>query len=229
MKIFKTLLLGVALFSASVAMANDKKTVTVDSFSGIRSTDGFIVNVTMGDVEEVEVEAPSDLIARVMVETVNGTLQLSFRGSNVVLIGKRVVVNVKAKALNNLQAAAGSRMEVSGVVESEKVSIEASSGATIKTSVEAKDLSLRGSSGAELQVGGAVNSVKVRVGSGASVYATEFSAESASVEADSGALVHISAKAFDNVKVSSGARVRYTEDANVKNVSVSSGGSFKKK
>ncbi len=229
MKIFKTLLLGVAMFSASVAMANDKKTVTVDSFSGIQSTDGFIVNVTMGDVEEVEVEAPSDLIARVMVETVNGTLQLSFRGSNVVLIGKRVVVNVKAKALNNLQAAAGARMEVSGVVESEKVSIEASSGATIKTSVEAKDLSLRGSSGAELQVGGAVNSVKVRVGSGASVYATEFSAESSSVEADSGALVHISAKAFDNVKVSSGARVRYTEDANVKNVSVSSGGSFKKK
>ncbi|MCQ2375576.1 MAG: DUF2807 domain-containing protein [Salinivirgaceae bacterium] len=229
MKIFKTLLLGVALFSASVAMANDKKTVTVDSFSGIRSTDGFIVNVTMGDVEEVEVEAPSDLIDRVIVETVKGTLQLSFKGSSVNLIGKRVVVNVKAKALNNLQAAAGSRMEVSGVVASDNVSIDAGSGATIKTVVEAKTLSLRSTSGAELQVEGAANSVNVRAGSGASVHATDFSTELASVEASSGALVHISAKDFENVKVSSGARVRYMEDANVKNVSVSSGGSFKKK
>lgn len=229
MKIFKTLLLGAALLCTAVVMANDKKSFDVDSFNGISSTDGFLVNVTMGDVESVEVEAPSEVMGRVQAITENGILKLSFKGSNVNLIGKRVVVNVTAKELNSLRASAGSRLEVSGQVASDNVSLEASSGAVVKTSVKADNLSMHSSSGGEIQAGGVVNGIEAKASSGAMIYATEMTAESASVEASSGAVIHISAKAFDNVKVTSGARVRYEEEAAVKNVSVSSGGSFRKK
>lgn len=229
MKIFKTLLLGAALLCTAVVMANDKKNFDVDSFNGISSTDGFLVNVTMGDVESVEVEAPSEVMGRVQAITENGILKLSFKGSNVNLIGKRVVVNVTAKELNSLRASAGSRLEVSGQVASDNVSLEASSGAVVKTSVKADNLSMHSSSGGEIQAGGVVNGIEAKASSGAMIYATEMTAESASVEASSGAVIHISAKAFDNVKVTSGARVRYEEEAAVKNVSVSSGGSFRKK
>lgn len=229
MKIFKTLLLGAALLCTAVVMANDKKNFDVDSFNGISSTDGFLVNVTMGDVESVEVEAPSEVMGRVQAITENGILKLSFKGSNVNLIGKRVVVNVTAKELNSLRASAGSRLEVSGQVASDNVSLEASSGAVVKTSVKADNLSMHSSSGGEIQAGGVVNGIEAKASSGAMIYATEMTAESASVEASSGAVIHISAKAFDSVKVTSGARVRYEEEAAVKNVSVSSGGSFRKK
>lgn len=229
MKIFKTLLLGAALLCTAVVMANDKKSFDVDSFNGISSTDGFLVNVTMGDIESVEVEAPSEVMGRVQAITENGILKLSFKGSNVNLIGKRVVVNVTAKELNSLRASAGSRLEVSGQVASDNVSLEASSGAVVKTSVKSDNLSMHSSSGGEIQAGGVVNGIEAKASSGAMIYATEMTAESASVEASSGAVIHISAKAFDNVKVTSGARVRYEEEAAVKNVSVSSGGSFRKK
>jgi hypothetical protein len=108
--------------------------------------------------------------------------------------------------------------------------IDASSGAEVNASgITAGDMALEASSGADLAIVGACRSLSASVSSGARINARELSCESGSVDASSGADAAVTVSGVLNVDASSGASVVASGDPHIGDISLSSGGSLRRR
>ena len=107
--------------------------------------------------------------------------------------------------------------------------LSASSGAElIVNGVNCGDVALDSSSGADLRVSGRCASFTAAASSGADLHAQELRCENGSVDASSGADARVFASGRLNVEASSGGGIVAYGNPGIGDVSLSSGGSFRR-
>jgi len=184
----------------------------IGSFHAIETSAGIQVIITKGSKEELAVSvSDKDLIGKVETVVKDGVLKI-YRDTD-------------WKFWNNFKD-----WHIKVYVSYVKLdALEASSGASIQgTDLRFDQLSVRQSSGALIDLSGSADALHVNGSSGSQFKGYNFKTNTCHADVSSGADAKVNVIKEISAKASSGGSIRYTGDASIRDMHVSSGGSVKK-
>jgi hypothetical protein len=172
MKSLKKFILAAVMvvLSASAFAKNSAEDRHLTGFSAVNVAGSFDVYITQGPSESVKVDAPSDIIGRIVTEVEGGTLKIYTKrdeDSNWSWHNKKVVIYVAIKDVNNITlAGSGDIFFKDGVkATSLKLKLTGSGDITGKVAVKNLDSSIAGSGDITVTGSADISTVSV-VGSG---------------------------------------------------------------
>jgi hypothetical protein len=198
----------------------------VTGFTEISVSEGIEVYLSQGDKEFVEVIAKQDLIDEVLTEKDGNTLRIHMKGNNYRNI--HVVVNVVAIKIESLDAGSGSSLSTDKIINSDKLKLEVSSGASMNVWFKATSASCESSSGASAKLKGETNNFHAEASSGATLNAGQLNAINVKAESSSGASIKVDVSGEFEADASSGGSIEYSGTPKTKDIEKSSGGSVSK-
>lgn len=198
------------------------------NFNGINVGGGFIVEVKIGPVTSVVVEADDNIIKYIETSTSGNTLKIRTEDlhnySDV-----HMKVYITTPSLKKLSASASAEVEVLDVLTgTDRLIFKSSSGADIVAEVDAPEIESDVSSGASITLRGKTKSYSAEGSSGAEIRSWNLLSESTSVNVSSGSSAKVHASVRLDIKASSGATVTYHGAAEPNNT-ISSGASIVRK
>lgn len=204
------------------------ETRTEKSFDGISVGGDFDVEVKIGSVTNVVVEADDNIIKYIKTTTSGNTLKIQTEGLHN-FSDVHMKVYITTPALVKIKASASAKVIVQGALkDSGKLTFGASSGAEIQAAVDAPEVNSDVSSGANINLSGKTKIYTAEASSGAEIRSWDLLSENTMVSVSSGAAAKVHASVTLNAKASSGGSVTYHGAASVIK-SESSGGSVNKK
>lgn len=240
MKKFLTLMLATTF--AIVLYAQDKivydanaEKRTVGSFHAIKVSHGIELLIKQGNEEAIAISAEEKAHRdAVKTEVVNGELRIYVDQSlekwwrQLRAQGKKVKAYVSFKNLDQLDGSSGAKTTIDGTLTAGNISVDLSSGASLKGALKAEKFNINQSSGAVSNVVGSVQSLDVDVSSGAHFYGFDLAADKCTADASSGGKIQLSVNKEIVASASSGGGINYKGEAAVTTVSTSSGGKVRK-
>lgn len=197
------------------------------NFDGITVGGGFEVEVKIGPVTSVVVEADDNVMKYIEISTLGNTLKISTEDlhnySDV-----HLKVFVTTPSLKTIKASTSAQVVVQDVLTgSNKLTFKSSSGANIKSEIDAPEVEADASSGASITLNGKTKTYSTEASSGAEIQSWNLLSENTTVKVSSGASARVYASVSLTATASSGATVSYHGAANV-NKTVSSGATVTK-
>jgi len=187
-------------------VVTENRKITED-FTAIRTSTGLDVNITQENQNAVIVEADENLQNLIVTEVENGVLKI-YSEKNI-LSAKSKKVHVSIKTLNSLKASSGSDVRTVKKIQSEEISIGASSGASVRMTVVANSIATNTSSGATIRVSGSADNHAAKASSGSSIKAYDLISKNVIVNVSSGANIDIHASEKIEARASSGGDIDY--------------------
>jgi len=212
--------------SGSGNIVSEKR--TVENFKGISVGGDFEVEVKIGPVTEVTVEADDNVIEYIETNISGNTLRIRTEDMHN-FSNTHMKVYITVPALSGIKASASADVRVIGLLtSSEKLSFQASSSGSIDAEVDAPEIETDASSGGSVTIRGKTKNHEADASSGADIKTWDLLSEQTNVSVSSGANAKVHASIGLKVTASSGATVTYHGAAAVTN-NVSSGASVQKK
>ena len=201
----------------------ETRTATED-FTVISAAEGMDVFVTQGNDPEIIVEADENIQELIGTEIRDGELKIHAI-ENIGRATRKIYVTVPE--ITGLHASSGADLESRGVLDVNRIRIDASSGADIHVELSADEVNASCSSGADIQLGGTTNRFNATASSGSDIKARNLKAAICEANASSGSDIEVSVSEALNADASSGADIRYDGNPQV-NLHKSSSGSVRK-
>lgn len=204
------------------------ETRTVKNFNGITVGGDFEVEVKIGPVTSVVVEADDNIMEYISTKTNGSTLKINTEDlHNYSDVHMKVLITTPS--LQNIKASASAKIIVEDVLtNSGRLAFKASSAASIQANIDAPEADADASSGASVSISGKTRQYTAEASSGAEIRSADLLSENTTIKASSGASANVHASVSLNASASSGASVTYKGGATV-NRSESSGGSVTKR
>ena len=204
------------------------ETRAVGNFDGIVVGGGFDVEVKIGPVASVVVEADDNIIKYIETTVSGNTLKIRTQDLNN-YSDVHMKVYVTATSLSNLKASASAEVVVTDIITSDnKLTFRASSSASIKAEVNAPEIETDASSSATINLSGKTKTYKAEASSSGDIKSFDLLSENTTANVSSSGSIQVHASVNLNAKASSSGSIAYKGDANV-NKSISSSGSVDKK
>jgi hypothetical protein len=195
------------------------------SFSGLKVSGPFDVEIKQGDKVEVVIKADDNLMDHIETEVRGGILRISTDRHNFSNVHLNVYITVPS--LKSITASSSAEIIVNKLTSVEKIALDASSAGEITASLDAPDVSAESSSGGEITLSGRTKDFHASTSSGSSIEALDLLAENSTVSSSSGATAKVYASVLLDANASSGANIYYRGAGQVKK-SVSSGAGVEK-
>ena len=206
-------------------ISENRKITTI--FTEIKASTGLDIYITQEDQQNVTVEADENLQDLIVTEVENGVLKI-YTEKNI-WSAKSKKVHISIKTLNSLKATSGSAVRSKTIIKSDGISINASSGASIRMTVSANSLATNASSGATIRISGTANNHAAKASSGSSIKAYDLMSKNVIVKVSSGANIDLYASEKIEAKASSGGDIDYKGTPKKIIRKTSSGGSISDK
>ncbi len=201
---------------------------TVGNFSGISVSTSIDVEVKIGPVAAVEVEADDNIIAHIVTNVSGGILKISTEELHNIN-NAHIKVYITTPVLKSINANSSADVKVLDVIKDDgKLSFHASSSADIEAEVEAPAVEAEASSSGSVTLSGKTKNYKAEVSSSGDIKSAGLLSENTDVSANSSGSADVHASVSLNAKASSSGSIDYRGAATVKQ-SVSSSGSVEKK
>ncbi len=198
----------------------------VGSFTGVKVSGGFDVEITRGASQEVTVHADDNLMKYVEVKVVDHELQIQLE--HVSVSDAHLKVEITSPEINNITASAGSSVITKNELSStEPIVVKSSSGSNVKAVFDAPEVRADVSSGGEINLSGHTRNLHASSSSGSSLRASELLSENAYVSTSSGGNAHVYGSVRIEAKASSGGDIFYKGGASVSKEQ-SSGGNIQR-
>jgi hypothetical protein len=199
-------------------VVEETREITED-FTTVSSSEGIEVFVTQGADFDISVEADENIMDLIGTDIKNGKLKIHSI-ENIGRATKKVYVTMPK--VTGLLASSGSHLSTENTIMTDKLEVDASSGAIINANVKATNMEIDASSGANITLEGTANEVYVDASSGANIKAKDLSTLVATADASSGANISINVSDNLTAEASSGGNISYQGNPSVqKNKSVS--------
>jgi hypothetical protein len=192
-------------------VVKDKREVT-DDFTVVSASEGLDVFVTQGSDYAISVEADENIIDLIGTEINDGKLKVHAI-ENIGRATKKVYVTLPE--LTALYASSGADLVSQDVIETDKISLDASSGADISIELSADEVDADTSSGARIKISGEANLFYADASSGSDIKAKDFMVKTCHADASSGADITVNVSQSLTADASSGADISYTGEASV--------------
>lgn len=229
MKIIKSILSLVFLFSIITLHAQSTETREVGNFNSISVQSGIDLYLTQDDNKSVEIKANDDIIDRILTKVEGNTLKIYIDKKN----WKRnnngqMVAYVSVSYLNRLTASGGSDVESQGVWKSEDLKIIASGGSDIEMSVEVDFLEITCSGGSDIDLNGSTQKMDLTSSGGSDFNGRKLIAKDANIRSSGGsdAYVHVIDKLV--ARASGASDIHYSGDPQIRDIDTSSSSDVEK-
>ena len=204
-----------------------KNRKTSNDFTGIKVSTGIDLYISQGNKNKVTVEADENLHDIIITEVENGVLKVYSEKS--IWRAKARKVHVTIKDLSLLKATSGSDVYGKGTINTNEISISATSGADIKITVAATSVETSSTSGADIKIAGTTTNHASSATSGASIGAYQLESKNVIAKATSGADINIYASEKLDAKATSGGDIDFKGNPKSVNKKSNSGGDVSKK
>lgn len=190
-----------------------------ETFTVVSASEGIDVYVTQGTDFDIAVKADENIMDLIGTDIKNGKLKIHAI-ENIGRATKNVYVTLPT--VTGLYASSGSHLTAENSIKSDKLDIDASSGALLEANVEVTGMEIDASSGANITLSGTAQEVYVDGSSGANIKAKDLMTSQCNADASSGANVSIHVSDNLTADASSGGNIVYKGNPSVqKNKSVS--------
>jgi hypothetical protein len=207
-------------------IVTDKR--SVGNFSGISVSEGIEVEVKIGPVTEVTVEADDNIIKHIETRVKGSTLRIEIDDLHN-LSDVHTKVYITTPDLNNIWASSSAEVQVLDVLTGkERVSFHASSSGDIKADIDAPEVEVEASSAGSINLRGKTRNYDAQASSGAEIKTFDLLSENTKVQVSSGASATVHASISLKASASSGGSITYHGAAEATK-SESSGGSISKR
>ncbi|MBK8610210.1 MAG: DUF2807 domain-containing protein [Chitinophagaceae bacterium] len=201
---------------------------SVGNFSAISVGGSIDVEVQIGPVTAVRVEADDNIVRYINTSVSGNTLQIKTE-SNHGFTNVHMKVYVTTPELNKIKASASSDVVVMDIIKSAgKLSFHASSSASIRAEVDAPEIESDASSSATITLSGRTKDHDAQASSSSEINAFELKSENTVARASSSGDIQVHASVNLDARASSSADIEYIGAAKV-NSTTSSSGSVSKK
>jgi len=220
------------LLTNGAEIHRDTETRELDRFTAVEVSGNIKLTLIQSDEHKAEIELIKGDLSKLVTEVRGKTLKLKFKNKEGWNWGgnqNKAAITLYFKDLEYLDASAGASVGGEETIQSDEMSVDASSGASIRIDLECSTLDVDVSSGASLRLAGNTGNQKVDVSSGASYNGVDMISETVKIEASSGASAKVFASKEINADASSGGSIRYKGDPAKTNIDPGrySGGSIK--
>ena len=201
---------------------------TVENFSAISACSAIEVEVNIGPVAAVTVEADDNIIQHVLTSVSGGTLKIKTENLHN-LNNAHIKVFVTTPVIEAITASASADVKVVAVIKgNNKLSFKASSSAGIEAEVDAPEVEAEANSSGTVTLKGCTKNYKAAVSSSGDIKTAALLSENTEVDASSSGSAQVYASITLNAKASSSGSIDYRGAATVQQ-SVNSSGSVDKK
>lgn len=200
-------------------VVEDSRNVS-EEFTVVSASEGLDVYVTQSNEFKIVVEADENIINLIGTDINNGKLTIHAI-ENIGRATKKI--HVSLPNITALSSSSGADLVSMNTIESEKISLDASSGADLKVSLVANEVNADASSGSDIQISGQANMLYADASSGADIKAKDLMTKICNADASSGADISLNVSESLTADASSGADITYTGKASVQKSKSSSG------
>ncbi len=192
-------------------IAEDRREVT-EEFTVVSASEGLDVYVTQAKDFEITVEADENIIDLIGTDIRDGKLKIHAI-ENIGRATKKVYVSLPD--ITGLESSSGADLIGKTVIESDKISLNASSGSDLQVEISADEVDANTSSGADIKVSGEANMLYANASSGSDIKARDFKVQTCHADASSGADISVNVSESLTADASSGADISYSGEATV--------------
>jgi hypothetical protein len=192
-------------------IAEDQREVT-EEFTVVSASEGLDVYVTQAKDFEIIVEADENVIDLIGTDIRAGKLKIHAI-ENIGRATKKVYVSLPD--ITGLESSSGADLVGKTIIESDKISLNASSGSDLRVEISADEVDANTSSGADIRVSGEANMLYANASSGSDIKARDFKVQTCHADASSGADISVNVSESLIADASSGADISYTGEATV--------------
>jgi hypothetical protein len=204
-------------------VVEESRDITQD-FTAITASEGLDVYVTQAADFKIRVEADENVIDLIGTDIQDGKLKIHAI-KNIGRATKKVYVSLPE--VTALEANSGADLIGQGLIEADKVHLNANSGADLKLEIVADHIEADCSSGANIRLGGRANLLYADASSGSDIKAVELEAKVCRANASSGADIRVNVSEELTADASSGADIGYSGDPTVDSRKSASGSVYK--
>ncbi len=183
-----------------------------ENFTIVSASEGIDVFVTQGSEYKISVEADENIIDLIGTDVRDGRLKIHAI-ENIGRATKNVYVTLPE--ISALESSSGADLIAQNVVESERIELDASSGADLQVELVAGEVSADCSSGADIRVSGKADMLYADASSGSDIKASDLVVKRCNADASSGADISVNVSESLVADASSGADIRYSGDPSV--------------
>lgn len=225
----KWMLLVGALICVTSLVGQQRETRKLESFKGIKVSQGIDVYLKKGDKEEARVEIGVDsklTLNDVLTDVSGSSLRVHLASGS----WKRVNVKVYVTyvTLEKISASSAGNVFAEGIVKSKSLSVSASSAGSVEINIDASQVMADASSAGRIELEGKAKSLEVEASSAGDVDAYSLESEKVNAQASSAGSVKVTVSKEIEAHASSAGDVRYRGNPSRTNTGASSGGSVKK-
>lgn len=221
---------SLALFAQKTVNDPNAEKRSVGSFHGIDVGTGIELTLTQGSAEEVAVSASStEFRDRIVTKVENGILRIHYETKTGSINKRNETKGLKAwvsyKTLDRLHASTGAEVEITGVLQSPSLDMEANTGAEITGKVDIGTLKLDQNTGSRVTLSGKTDKLEAEGSTGSKFTGEDMNANNCNVQVSTGAKITIHAEKELQVKASTGGIVKYKGNAGIREIKTNTGGS----
>ena len=200
----------------------------VGNFSGIIASSSIEIEVKIGPVADVQVEADDNIIKHIITSVSDGILRIKTQNLHNIS-NAHIKVYITTPVLENITASASATVKVLDLIkDNNKLSFKASSSADIEAEVDAPEVEAEANSSGSVTLKGRTKNYKAKASSSGDINSAELLSENTEVSASSSGSADVHASVSLLANASSSGSIDYYGTASLKQ-SVSSSGSVEKK
>lgn len=228
----KNIILTSSLFFVFVLFSNaqDRENRTVDRFDAVHVATGISAKIQAGQENSVQISAKGIDLDRIITEVEDGELivKIKSKWNNWSMKKHKVKATITyTGTLESLSASSGAHLLAEDALLSDRMELDASSGAGLEANIISKKVTVDVSSGATVEASGSTDYLNVDISSGSRFNGYDLKAKDVEVDGGSGASARVHASQSISADVSSGSSVKYKGTPSRKDIDKSSGGSVR--
>ena len=198
-----------------------------DNFTAVDVATGLEVEVIQQDKTEVTVIADDNLHQHILIEVVDGVLEIKSDRSIKKEKSKKIVVGLPI--CEGLSTSSGATLYSKDKLKGTKINLATSSGSEMKVTIEYDDIAGESSSGSTLKISGLSLSSRFESSSGSSINAKDLTSNDVFADASSGSEITVNAVLSLEAESSSGSSIKYVKSPQKElKMNKSSGGDVRK-
>ncbi len=206
---------------------------TVGRFHGIDVATGIKLTLTEGSTEEVAVSAAKiEHRDKIVTEVKNGILKIYYETRLGAINRKDETKDLKAyvsyKSLDKLDVTTGAQVEISGVLKSSSLDLQANTGGLVDGEISIGTLKVGQNTGSRITLSGKADNMDIEGSTGSKFFGEDLNTVNCSAEASTGARINISVQKELNARVSTGGNIKYKGEGTIREVKTHTGGSVSK-
>lgn len=226
--IFAVLIVLLTATSCMITGVVGSKNLTTETrsfdadFSGIKVSQGIEVELTQNDAVSFEVEMDDNLHEHLVAEVQDGILKIHFDTN--IRKRKASIIYLSMPTIHSVKTSSGAEVNSTDIIQTDNLTIDASSGSEVFMHVNANSIETESSSGSHIELKGNSETFTADSSSGSNIDAANLKAKHVEAEVSSGADIEVFASESFKAKASSGGSVNCDGNPSDKSIKKTSGG-----